>query len=344
MNRIEKNRISLQNWLSSKIGAVSVEVIDAKPLTGGAIQENWRLECQIFGGANTGVQRYVLRSDAQSVVASSLSRSQEFRVLKVVHDAGVMVPEPLWLCEDKDIIGSQFYIMQMVDGIGLGPKVVKDGTVGGNRQALGERLGRELAKIHSIRPPNADIDFLPEPTVKPAMQSITGLRRHLDDLHESRPALEWGLRWAELNLPAEPEITLVHNDYRTGNFLLDGHGLTGILDWEFAAWGDPLTDVGWFCAKCWRFSRPDREGGGITSRDAFYQGYQSASGWVIDVQAVYFWEVIAHIRWAVIALQQVHRHMSGTQRSLELALTGRLLPDLEKEVLNMTKTTEWKQA
>lgn len=343
MNRIEKNRIDLQNWLASKAGADCVEIIDAKPLTGGAIQENWRLKCLVTRGPNEELTQYVLRSDAQSIVATSLSREQEFRVLKVVHDAGVLVPEPLWLCEDKDLIGSQFYTMQMVDGIGLGPKVVKDGTVGGDRQALGEKLGRELAKIHSIRPPKTDIGFLPEPTVKPALQSITGLRRHLDDLHESRPMLEWGLRWAELNQPSEPVITLVHNDYRTGNLLLDGNGLTGILDWEFAAWGDPMTDVGWFCAKCWRFSRPDLEGGGITSRDAFYRGYQSTSGRAIDAQAVYFWEVIAHIRWAVIALQQAHRHMSGSQRSLELALTGRLLPDLEKEILNMTKITEWKQ-
>ena len=343
MNRIEKNRVNLQNWLAAKAGADCVGITDAKPLTGGAIQENWRLECQVAGGINAGLQRYVLRSDAQSVVASSLSRGQEFRVLKAVRRAGVTVPEPLWLCEDKDLIGSVFYIMAMVDGIGLGPKVAKDLTIGGDRQALGNTLGRELAKIHSIHPPQADIDFLPKPKLNPALESVAGLRKHLDDLHEFRPALEWGLRWAELNQPAEPEITMVHNDFRTGNFLLDAHGLTGILDWEFAAWGDPMTDLGWFCAKCWRFSRPDLEGGGITSREAFYEGYQAVSGQLIDAQAVNFWEVIAHIRWAVIALQQAHRHLSGTQRSLELALTGRLLPELEKEILSMTKIDAWKR-
>ena len=61
----------------------------------------------------------------------------------------------------------------------------------------------------------------------------------------------------------------------------------------------------------------------------------------IDESAVFFWEVIAHIRWAVIALQQAHRHLSGTQRSLELALTGRLLPDLELPTLNMTSPGNW---
>jgi len=65
---------------------------------------------------------------------------------------------------------------------------------------------------------------------------------------------------------------------------------------------------------------------------------------MIDAQAVNFWEIVAHIRWAVIALQQAHRHLSGTQRSLELALIGRLLPDLEQQILNMTEPDVWKAA
>ena len=156
--------------------------------------------------------------------------------------------------------------------------------------------------------------------------------------------LEWGLRWAELNLPPSPQITLVHQDFRTGNYLIDGNGLTGILDWEFAAWGDPMSDLGWFCAECWRFSRPDLEAGGIASRRAFYDGYEASSGRLVDAGAVMFWELMAHIRWAVIALQQAYRHLSGTQRSLELALTGRLLPELELQVLGMTAPEAWRAA
>jgi aminoglycoside phosphotransferase (APT) family kinase protein len=147
-----------------------------------------------------------------------------------------------------------------------------------------------------------------------------------------------------LNRPPNPEITLVHQDFRTGNYLLDENGLTGILDWEFAGWGDPMSDLGWFCAECWRFSRPDLEAGGIASRRAFYGGYEAGSGRTINDEAVRFWELMAHIRWAVIALQQAHRHLSGTQRSLELALTGRLLPDLELRVLDMTAPRVWRAA
>jgi len=136
----------------------------------------------------------------------------------------------------------------------------------------------------------------------------------------------------------------VHQDFRTGNYLVDGSGLKAILDWEFAGWGDPMSDLGWFCAQCWRFSRPELEAGGISSRENFYQGYRETADRQINDEAVRFWELIAHLRWAVIALQQSNRHISGNQRSLELALTGRLLPGLELQILNMTSPQTWSAA
>ncbi len=341
---LESNRENLKNWLAGVTSAGAVEITSMNPLTGGAIQENWRIECVFDGGSNPGCRSFVLRSDAPSRVASSLSRSEEFKVLRAAYRASVTVPEPLWLCEDKNVIGRAFYIMRHVGGVGLGPKIVKDLQLGGDREALGRQLGSELARIHSIRPPLDDIDFLAMPDNHPALEEINRLRRHLDVMGEDRPILEWGLRWAELNLPPNPEITLVHQDFRTGNYLLDDKGLTAILDWEFANWGDPMSDLGWFCAQCWRFSRPDLEAGGIASRHAFYEGYVAGSGGSVDECAVMFWELVAHIRWAVIALQQAHRHLSGTQQSLELALTGRLLPDLELGVLDMTAPKEWRAA
>ena len=123
--------------------------------------------------------------------------------------------------------------------------------------------------------------------------------------------------------------------------MLDDKGLVAILDWEFCAWGDPMSDLGWFLAACWRFGRPDREAGGIGSREAFYEGYRRQSDREIDDEAVAYWEVMAHIRWAVIALQQGARHSSGSQKSLELALTGRLIAGLERDILTLTSPERW---
>jgi aminoglycoside phosphotransferase (APT) family kinase protein len=112
--------------------------------------------------------------------------------------------------------------------------------------------------------------------------------------------------------------------------------LTGVLDWEFTAWGDPLEDLGWFTARCWRFSRDGNQAGGIGALDDFLRGYRGVSGRAVSAAELRYWQVMAHLRWAVIALQQAQRHLSGRQSSLELALTGRLVAELEHEILDLT--------
>ena len=152
------------------------------------------------------------------------------------------------------------------------------------------------------------------------------------------------MRWLELNGGPSREITLVHQDFRTGNYLVDEHGLTAILDWEFAAWGDPDCDIGWFCARCWRFGATAREAGGIGERSDFLRGYERRSGRRVDPRRVRFWEIMAHLRWAVVALLQCARHLSGAQPSLELALTGRIVPELELEILDLIDRAEGRAA
>ena len=109
--------------------------------------------------------------------------------------------------------------------------------------------------------------------------------------------------------------------------------LTGILDWEFAGWGDPDEDVGWLCCKGWRFARLDREAGGIADRTDFYSGYETECGRRLDPERVRFWEVFANIRWAIIALQQSDRYLVGGENSLSLAFIGRRATESELELL-----------
>jgi aminoglycoside phosphotransferase (APT) family kinase protein len=330
-------------WLARESGASSAKIAACKPLSGGAIQENWALDVSFDSGTLAGERKLVLRTDAPSGVAVSLGRAEEFALLRAAEAAGVTVPTPHFLCRDPVVLGKDFIVMDRLEGVALGPKVVKDESLGGDREALVERLGRELARIHSILPPRDDLAFL-KSAENPGREAVAAFRGHLDALDEPHPALEWGLTWCAGHTPAAREITLVHQDFRTGNLMLDENGLTGVLDWEFAAWSDPMADLGWFCAKCWRFGRPDLEAGGLGSRESFYRGYREESGREIDADAVAFWEVMAHIRWAVIALQQGARHYSGEETSLELALTGRIAPELELELLRMTPPERWSSA
>lgn len=331
---------ALAAYLAEAAGAEAAEIRADTQLVGGAIQENRLLVVDFEGGALSGRQELVLRRDAPSGVAVSLGKAEEFALLKAAFEAGVTVPEPLFLNLDK-ALGGSFYVMRKVEGEAQGHRLVREPALLGDGAAVAEKLGEELGKIHGITPPRADLAFLEMPETSPALAAIADYRAHLDELAWWDPALEWGLRWCELNAPARDEIVLVHQDFRTGNYMVDRGRLTAVLDWEFCAWGDPMSDLGWFCAKCWRFGRDELEAGGIGPREAFYRGYRRSSGREIDAEAVAYWEVMAHLRWAVIALQQGARHASGAEDSLDLALTGRRGETLALDVLEMTPPARW---
>ena len=320
-------------FLAGVCDCARLEIRDMTLMGGGAIQENYALDIEVEGGADPGRHALVLRTDAASGVQTSHSRSEEFAVLKAVHSAGVTVPEPLWLCEDESVIGRKFFVMRRVPGVAAGHKLVRDPGLENAREGLVERLGEELAKLHAIRPGFPGLEFLPECGYSPALNRVNLYRRYLDAVSSPQPALEWCLNWLERSQPQSFDVVLSHSDYRTGNYLVDGGQLTGILDWEFAAWSDFHEDIGWFCARCWRFGRDDREAGGIGSREAFYRGYKRVADVTVDHEAVRYWEVMAAVRWAVIALQQAERHLSGEEESLELALTGRMVPEMEFDAL-----------
>jgi len=309
----------------------------AVPLSGGAIQENWLVTLSLGGER----RELVLRTDAPTGVALSHGRVQEFALLKAAYETGVTVPEPLWLCREPDVVGQDFYLMRRVFGEARGYRVVKDKSLGGDRRKLAGRLGSELARIHRIRPGHRGLEFLALPRSSPALDQIARLCAELDKRGQGHPVLEWGLRWLERAAPPAGEIVLVHQDFRSGNYMVDAGGLTAILDWEFAGWGEPMADIGWFCAKCWRYGGDGGEAGGIAPREDFYRGYEAEAGRRVDPAAVAYWEVMAHLRWAVIALQQMDRHLGGGERSLELALTGRVLPELERTILEQTAPGAW---
>ncbi|MBD5805027.1 Phosphotransferase enzyme family protein [Azoarcus sp. Aa7] len=329
-------RSALEGFIRRETGADSVAITQATLLSGGSIQENWLVHAELAGGNQGSELDVVVRTDAPSGVAGSHTRAEEFALLTAAFDAGVTVPEPLWMCHDAGLIGRQFFVMRRVQGVAASHVVAREPRYGGDRRQLLERLGAELARIHSIRPPRPDLAFLPAVEGSPALHNVRRLRGYLDKHHTPYPALEWGLRWLERNAPPRGEVVLCHRDFRTGNYMVDESGLTGILDWEFSGWGDPLEDVGWFCAKCWRFGGKG-DAGGIGAREDFYRGYASVSGRRLEAENIHYWEVMAHLNWAVIAIQQAERHLSGEETSLMLALTGHIVPELEYEILMMTE-------
>ena len=340
-------------WLQTRTGADRLDCLRFEKLSGGAIQENWLLQLQITGGAHDGHQSWVLRTDAASRVAVSNSRSNEFRLLQAAFLQGVTVPEPLYFCSDNAVLGQPFFIMTGMPGQAQARKIVRSPGLAEQGPELVAQLGRIMAKLHSITPqtkfktkgPESEelLFFLPRYEGSAASFQIAQMRAALDDLGTAHPVLEYSLNWLEDHLqtwadPASP--VLCHRDFRTGNFLIEDGKCTALLDWEFAGWSDRHEDIGWLCARCWRFGNDKLPVGGLGTFSAFQKAYEAASGQSLNVTAIGYWQVMAEIRWAVIALQQAARNNSGQELSLELALSGYLVPEMEMNMLKLIDEIE----
>ncbi len=319
MARFEK----LGDWLTGALGAC--EITSLTKMSGGAIQENWQVV--------TSLGDFVLRTDAPSTLSTSHSRPEEFAILRAAYGAGVIAPRPIALCEDTSVIEAPFYLMEMAKGMAQARKIVRDPELANFGPELAKTLGEELAKLHRITPPQGGLGFLNVPE-NPAQHRIDGYRRDLDALPEGHPVLEHALNWLEDNQPASQVVRLCHSDYRTGNFMVHEGRLTAILDWEFACWSDPMEDIGWITARCWRFGNDHLEVGGISDLPPFLAGYESISEASTDRSAIPYWQVMAELRWAIIALQQAERCHSG-EPTLELALSGPLAAEMEWNILNL---------
>lgn len=331
---------ALALFVGRQLAASKVDVVEFSRLSGGTIQNNYALALDVKDGPEAGRKELVVRSDAPSRVAASMTRPQEFRVLQVAHEAGVTVPRPLWVCDDTTLIGASFYVMTKAPGSAAPRQLLNGGLSRDQARALTRRLGAELARLHQVRAPDQRLAFMTPPTVPPALNRVRQYRDALAAIPEPHPALEWSLNWLLDRAPDSDQVVLCHGDFRTGNYMVDQGQLTAVLDWEFAAWSDPCEDLGWLCSRSWRFGHNDKEVGGIGDKADLFSGYADLAKKSVDPDKVLYWEVMALVRWAIVALQQAQRHLSGEQASLELALTGRLLPQIEFDLLTQIREVE----
>lgn len=332
---LEASSQRLAGYLATRLGADSVEIGAAQLLSGGTLQENWRLDLTCVGGAYDGALDVVLRASCANAIPGSLSRAEEFEVLQTVYKAGVTVAEPLLCCDDRTVVGTDFLLTRTLAGTASPGLVTRSAEWGGDKEALARRVGEELGRMQTVTPRSSGLAFLPEPRRPAAETMLETLRAGLPGSHAPSPMLEWGLRWLEANLPQSADMVLTHGDFRTANVMVDRNGLTGILDWELASWGDPYADIGWFCARFWRFGQDEKEAGGLGSRRSFYDGYAGVTGAPPCPRRALYWEIMACARWAVISIQQLHRHLSGETPSLELALTGKCTIEAEYELVRL---------
>jgi aminoglycoside phosphotransferase (APT) family kinase protein len=330
----------LEDFLGEKTCS-PVHVLAARPLAGGASRDTWGVDVHVTTGPEAGRHGYVLRRDhGGTIIDDALSREEEFRLLEIVHGAGVLVPRPRWLCTDPAVLGAPFLILDRLEGEAVGRRVVRDATLAEARAKLPRQMGEQLAKIHAVNS-SMGLEFLPrpEPGQSPAACALERAAQQLWRLGEPHPALELSLRWLRKHAPACNESVLLHGDFRLGNLMVGPDGLVGIFDWEFAHVGDPAEDLAWPCVRSWRFGNDHLRLAGIAAPDEFLTLYCEHSGRVVDAFRLRYWEILGNFRWAVGCIAQANRHLSGQVASIEFASLGRRTGEMELELLDLIART-----
>jgi aminoglycoside phosphotransferase (APT) family kinase protein len=114
------------------------------------------------------------------------------------------------------------------------------------------------------------------------------------------PILEWALIWFRTHAPKARRISVVHGDYRIGNFLeLDGR-ISAILDWELVHLGDPMEDLGWICLQAWRGRSPYMCH--LFTREELKDKYEALTGAAVDLAVLHYWEAFGTFKLAVMHL------------------------------------------
>ena len=333
-------RENLRAWLSS-ILAEEGEIRAFEPLSGGACQENYKVEFEPKARP-AEKRKLVLRTDADTKLPGSLDRVAEAEVIAAAREAEVKTPAVLGVGQGIVRPGAVSCALEWAEGTALGRQIVSGPELSSARGSLGSELAVELAKIHSVAR-EARPNLIPArvgwsergESLDPVANTLGALRQTLDRMPEPHPALEWAFSWL-LNHPPPPrELVLVHGDFRTGNFMLTRDGLSSILDWEFAHWGHPEEDLAWICVRDWRFGVLDKPVGGFCDKKSFYTAYESASGRSIDPKVVHFWEVWGNVHWAAGCVFQGERYRTGESTDLELIAVARRAAEMEYEALRL---------
>ncbi len=322
-------KLRIEAHLDKVAGPTAVSRV--APLAGGACQDNFVVHATQDGQPC----RFVLRSDAAGALPASLSRRDEFAVLEAATRAQVKTPKARWLAEDLVRPGAHAYFLDWVDGVAVGARVLRDPNLAQARAGYTKSLAEILATIHRITPETEPSLILPPPSSRAtAIEAALDFQKRTLDALPPRPALEAALAWLRAHRPPEGEITLVHGDFRIGNFMVTPAGVEAVLDWEFAHWGSPWEDLAWLAVRDWRFGQLDRPIGGFADRASFYAAYAAASGRAPNPAELHFWEVLGNLRWAAGALVQSQRYLAG-EHDLELLAIGRRAAEMEFEALRL---------
>jgi aminoglycoside phosphotransferase (APT) family kinase protein len=269
-----------------------------------------------------GRKRVLRRPPTGAVLATAHDMGREHRILTALGGSKVPVPETLALCLDDAVNDAPFYVMDFVEGAVLSdPDVVHREVPEANRRALGMNVIEVLAHLHNIEPDDVGLGDLGRREAYLSRQ----LKRWKTQWEKSKTRelghMEEAHRILESRMPEQQGSSIVHGDYRFGNFLSDGANakLRAVLDWELCTLGDPLADVG-YLMNDWNQPndiRPSAGGaspspttcGGFPSREEMLAEYEKRTG--NDTSRVDYYRAFQYWRLAAIVEGVLSRYKKG---------------------------------
>lgn len=292
----------------------------------------------LHGRAET--QELILRLGPDYGLFAPYSAAPQVLAMRSLECSPVPVPRAYWSSDDAAILGAPFLFCEKVSGVAVVPWVAANGPglEEGYRKRLAEQFIDALAALHHVR--------WQEKPIAALAQDITAqnaARRNVEYWEAQiarwamrpHPLAEWGIRWLKAHAPEAPRVTIVHGDYRTGNFLEEGGHITAILDWELVHLGDPYEDLGWA-------SLPMYMGGSrLISRLAepewFYQRYGEKAGFAVSMQSLHYYQVLSLLKLAATHMAAARCFEDGRCNDLRMPAMG---SQIATALRQMEKTIE----
>ena len=279
----DDDQAALQRWVQQQ--GIGSTVSEVRPLTGGSQNIVVRLRLD-------GRPMVLRRPPAHPRPTSDKTMLREIAVLRTL--AGTPVPHPGFIagCDDLDVLGVVFYLMEEVDGFNPGNEMaeayVRDA---GMRHQVGLSYAGGLARLGNVAWEGSPLAAIKRPGSFLARQVPQFLRllesyRHENYAPESFPAVTELAEWLEANRPPDTEPGIMHGDAHLNNVLLrrETPELAAFIDWEMCTVGDPLLDLGWMLI-CWPLDpNPINAGSelaaldGLASRGELLDAYLAAGG------------------------------------------------------------------
>jgi aminoglycoside phosphotransferase (APT) family kinase protein len=306
---------ALQGWLEREHAELVTGPLSADLITGGKSNLTYTV--------SDGTREYVVRRPPLGhVLATAHDMSREYRVMAALAATDVPVPQMLAHCEDVEVLGAPFYVMEKVAGTPYGRAAQLEPLGPERTRAISERMVDTLADLHAVDHAAVGLSDFGRPDGYLERQVRRWKKQLAASTSRELPGMDELVAHLEGAIPASADGTIVHGDFRLDNLLVDDHDrVTAVLDWEMSTLGDPLTDVAVLLAyqQLAEVAPPAREGAALVTdapiapgylpRDEVLRRYAARSG--RDVSDIGFHLALAFFKLAVI-LEGIHyRHSQG---------------------------------